>query len=221
MGDYKIYPKKLKGEVKIPPSKSMAHRAVICAALSDGTCKVSNIDFSDDIIATVEAMKSLGAFIEKKDDCLEVIGIKSPENKLNNSTSDERIIDCNESGSTLRFLVPIAALFEGVNKFVGRGNLGKRPLDTYYEIFDNQGIKYSYKEGILDLKTEGKLKCGEFKVKGNISSQFITGLLFTLPLLDGDSKITITTELESKGYIDLTLSAMRDFGIEIIIMRNS
>lgn len=216
MGDYKVYPKKLKGEVKIPPSKSMAHRAVICAALSDGTCKVSNIDFSDDIIATVEAMKSLGAVIEKKDDCLEVIGIKSPQNKLNNSTSDERIIDCNESGSTLRFLVPIAALFEGVNKFVGRGNLGKRPLDTYYEIFDNQGIKYSYKEGILDLKTEGKLKCGEFKVKGNISSQFITGLLFTLPLLDGDSKIIITTELESKGYIDLTLSAMRDFGIEII-----
>ncbi|GEQ20483.1 MAG: 3-phosphoshikimate 1-carboxyvinyltransferase [Clostridium butyricum] len=216
MGDYKVYPKKLKGEVKIPPSKSMAHRAVICAALSDGTCKVSNIDFSDDIIATVEAMKSLGAVIEKKDDYLEVIGIKSPQNKLNNSTNDERIIDCNESGSTLRFLVPIAALFEGVNKFVGRGNLGKRPLDTYYEIFDNQGIKYSYKEGILDLKTEGKLKCGEFKVKGNISSQFITGLLFTLPLLDGDSKITITTELESKGYIDLTLSAMRDFGIEII-----
>ncbi len=78
MGDYKVYPKKLKGEVKIPPSKSMAHRAVICAALSDGTCKVSNIDFSDDIIATVEAMKSLGAVIEKKDDCLEVIGIKSP-----------------------------------------------------------------------------------------------------------------------------------------------
>lgn len=216
MGDYKVYPKKLKGEVKIPPSKSMSHRAVICAALSDGTCKVSNIDFSDDIIATVEAMKSLGAVIEKKDDYLEVIGIKSPQNKLNNSTNDERIIDCNESGSTLRFLVPIAALFEGVNKFVGRGNLGKRPLDTYYEIFDNQGIKYSYKEGILDLKTEGKLKCGEFKVKGNISSQFITGLLFTLPLLDGDSKITITTELESKGYIDLTLSAMRDFGIEII-----
>lgn len=216
MGDYKVYPKKLKGEVKIPPSKSMAHRAVICAALSDGTCKVSNIDFSDDIIATVEAMKSLGAVIEKKDDYLEVIGIKSPQNKLNNSTNDERIIDCNESGSTLRFLVPIAALFEGVNKFVGRGNLGKRPLDTYYEIFDNQGIKYSYKEGILDLKTEGKLKCGEFKVKGNISSQFITGLLFTLPLLDGDSKIIITTELESKGYIDLTLSAMRDFGIEII-----
>ena len=116
----------------------------------------------------------------------------------------------------LRFLVPIAALFEGVNRFVGRGNLGKRPLDTYYNIFNEQGIKYTYKEGILDLKTEGKLKAGEFKVKGNISSQFITGLLFTLPLLDGDSKIIITTEMESKGYIDLTLSAIKDFGVEII-----
>ncbi|MGN0143998.1 MAG: 3-phosphoshikimate 1-carboxyvinyltransferase [Clostridium sp.] len=216
MGDYKVYPTKLKGDVKIPPSKSMAHRAVICAALSNGTCKVSNIDYSDDIIATIEAMKSLGAVITKKDDYLEVIGIKSKNNEINKNISKERIIDCNESGSTLRFLVPIAALFEGVNKFVGRGNLGKRPLDTYYKIFDEQGIKYSYKEGILDLKTEGKLKSGEFKVKGNISSQFITGLLFTLPLLNGDSKIIITTEMESKGYIDLTLSAIKDFGVEII-----
>ncbi len=216
MGDYKINPTKLKGEVKIPPSKSMAHRAVICAALSDGICKVTNIDYSDDIIATIEAMKSLGAVITKKEDYLEVIGIKSSENKINDSIDSERVIDCNESGSTLRFLVPIAALFEGVNRFVGRGNLGKRPLDTYYNIFDEQGIKYSYKEGILDLKTEGKLKAGEFKVKGNISSQFITGLLFTLPLLDGDSKITIITEMESKGYIDLTLSAIKDFGVEIV-----
>lgn len=216
MGNYKVYPGKLKGDVKIPPSKSMAHRAVICAALSDGVCKVTNIDYSDDIIATIEAMKSLGAVITKKDDYLEVIGIKSPDNKVNDNIDSERTIDCNESGSTLRFLVPIAALFEGVNRFVGRGNLGKRPLNTYYEIFDEQGIKYSYKEGILDLKTEGKLKAGEFKVKGNISSQFITGLLFTLPLLEGDSKIVITTEMESKGYIDLTLSAIKDFGVEII-----
>ena len=216
MGNYKIYPTKLKGEVKIPPSKSMAHRAVICAALSNGICKVTNIDYSDDIIATIEAMKSLGAVINKKGDYLEVVGIKSGSNKINKDIHEERIIDCNESGSTLRFLVPIASLFEGINRFIGRGNLGKRPLDTYYKIFDEQGIKYTYKDGVLDLKTEGKLKAGEFKVKGNISSQFITGLLFTLPLLDGDSKITITTEMESKGYIDLTLSAIKDFGVEII-----
>ena len=216
MGNYKIYPKKLSGEVKIPPSKSMAHRAVICAALGDGISKATNIDYSDDIIATIEAMSSLGAKITRKEEHLEVCGIKSLENIKANELKSERTIDCNESGSTLRFLVPIAALFDGVNRFVGRGNLGKRPLDTFYNIFDEQGIKYSYKEGILDLKTEGKLKAGEFKVKGNISSQFITGLLFTLPLVDGDSKIIITTELESKGYIDLTLCAMKDFGIEII-----
>lgn len=215
MGNYKIYPGKLNGSVKIPPSKSMAHRAVICAALGNSISKITNVDYSDDIIATIEAMKSLGAEIIKKDDYLEVIGIKSPNNKCGDIKS-ERVIDCNESGSTLRFLVPIAAIFDGVNRFIGRGNLGKRPLDTYYKIFDEQGIKYSYKEGILDLVTEGRLKAGDFKVKGNISSQFITGLLFTLPLLDGDSKIIITTEMESKGYIDLTLSAMKDFGIEVI-----
>lgn len=216
MGDFKIYPKKLNGEVKIPPSKSMAHRAVICAALGDGVSKVTNIDYSDDIIATIEAMSSLGARITKKEEYIEICGIKSPKNIEANLVKSERLIDCNESGSTLRFLVPIAALFDGVNRFVGRGNLGKRPLDTYYDIFDKQNIRYAYKEGVLDLKTEGKLQSGEFKVKGNISSQFITGLLFTLPLLEGDSKIVITTEMESKGYVDLTLSAMKDFGIEII-----
>ena len=215
MGDLKLQPTKLEGSVKIPPSKSMAHRAVICAALGNGVSKLTNIDYSDDIIATIDAMSSIGAKITKKEDYLEVYGVKSLENK-NCGINKERIIDCNESGSTLRFLVPIASLFEGVNRFVGRGNLGKRPLETYYNIFDEQGIKYTYKEGILDLKTEGKLKPGEFKLKGNISSQFITGLLFTLPLLEGDSKIIITTEMESKGYIDLTLSAIKDFGVEII-----
>ncbi len=129
---------------------------------------------------------------------------------------DFRIIDCNESGSTLRFLVPISLLFSGSSKFIGKGNLGKRPLTTYYNIFDNQGIEYSYEEGNLNLIINGKLKPGVFEVEGNVSSQFITGLLFTLPLLNGDSKIIITTEMESKGYIDLTLRAMSDFGVEII-----
>lgn len=213
MGSFKIHKEKLKGEVKIPPSKSMAHRAVICAALGNGISNISNIDLSDDIIATINAMRSLGAVIEEKDKNLEIRGIYSEE--LNLSRDYERVVDCNESGSTLRFLVPISLAFEGVTRFVGRGNLGKRPLNTYYEIFDKQGIEYKHTEGILDLVVSGKLESGEFKVKGNISSQFITGLLFSLPLLDGDSKIIITTELESKGYLDLTLSAMEDFGIEI------
>ena len=212
MADLKIIPSKLKGSVKIPPSKSMAHRAIICAALSDGICRIDNIDYSDDIIATINAMNSLGATIEKYDDYIEVVGIYKNINKI----KENRIIDCNESGSTLRFLVPISLLFKGSNKFIGKGNLGKRPLTTYYNIFNNQGIKYSYEENNLNLVVDGELKSGVFEVEGNISSQFITGLLFALPLLNGDSKITITKEMESKGYIDLTLKAISDFGIEII-----
>ena len=214
MGNFKLYNSKLNGTVKIPPSKSMAHRAVICAALGNGVSKISNIDMSDDIIATINAMRALGSIINEKEDYLEIVGIYSNDKSIDREY--ERVVDCNESGSTLRFLVPISLAFDGVTRFVGRGNLGKRPLKTFYDIFDKQGIKYSYKEGILDLVVSGKLKSDEFEVEGNISSQFITGLLFTLPLLDGDSKIKITTKLESKGYLDLTLSAMKDFGIEII-----
>lgn len=212
MADLKVYPSKLEGSIKVPPSKSMAHRAIICAGLSDGKSKIDNIDYSDDIIATIEGMKALGANIIKKGDSLEVEGIYS--SSLNRN--EERIIDCNESGSTLRFLVPISLLITGKSKFVGRGNLGKRPLKTYYEIFDKQEIKYSYENEKLNLDIEGNLKGGKFYVEGNVSSQFITGLLFTLPLLKEDSKIVITTEMESKGYIDLTLSAMKEFGIDII-----
>ncbi|WP_195244936.1 3-phosphoshikimate 1-carboxyvinyltransferase [Clostridium celatum] len=212
MADLKVYPSILEGEVKIPPSKSMAHRAIICAALSDGFCKIENIDYSDDIIATIDAMNSLGAKIVKYKDYIEVTGAYGNSADI----EDIRVIDCNESGSTLRFLVPISLLFKGKNKFIGRGNLGKRPLTTYYNIFEKQDITYSYEEGKLNLIVSGELKPGIFEIEGNVSSQFITGLLFTLPLLNDDSKIIITTEMESKGYIDLTLRAMSDFGIEVI-----
>lgn len=202
---------KLRGVVKVPPSKSMAHRAIICAALGSGVSIVENIDYSDDINATIDGMIALGAIIEKNNDKLTIRG--AFHNDSNKDTV--RVIDCNESGSTLRFLVPIALLFSGMTKFIGRGNLGKRPLDTYYDIFKEQGIKYSNLDGKLNLLVKGSLSSGEYSLPGNISSQFITGLLFTLPLLEGDSKIIITTELESKGYIDLTLSCMKDFGIVI------
>lgn len=212
MADLKIYPSKLKGEVKIPPSKSMAHRAIICAALSDKLCRIDNIDYSDDIIATIDAMKSLGAIITKGKDYVDVVGIY----KYIQNTQNNRLIDCNESGSTLRFLVPISLLFEGSSKFIGRGNLGKRPLTTYYNIFEKQNIEYSYEKDKLNLEIKGKLKGGTFEVEGNVSSQFISGLLFALPLLKEDSKIIITTEMESISYVDLTLKVMEDFGIKII-----
>lgn len=214
MTSLRIEPCKLKGNVKIPPSKSMAHRAVICAALSDGISRISNVEFSDDIIATINAMRALGAVINEEGDYLEVKGVNFKNTVP--TREFERVVDCNESGSTLRFLIPISLVFEGITRFIGRGNLGKRPLDTYYNIFDEQNIEYHYKEEELDIFISGVLKSGVFKVRGDISSQFITGLLFALPLLDGDSKIVITTEFQSKGYIDLTLSAMKDFGIEII-----
>lgn len=202
---------KLEGKVKIPPSKSMAHRGIICASLSSGVSVVDNIDYSDDINATIDAMVSIGAVIDKNEDKLTITGVFHKEAKRNAA----RTVDCNESGSTLRFLVPISLLFDGMTKFIGRGNLGKRPLDTYYNIFKEQGIKYNAVDNKLNLMVKGRIKAGEFVLPGNISSQFITGLLFTLPLLEGDSKIIISTELESKGYIDLTLSCMKDFGIDI------
>ncbi|MCQ2968837.1 MAG: 3-phosphoshikimate 1-carboxyvinyltransferase [Clostridium sp.] len=211
MADLRLGNAKLIGNVKVPPSKSMAHRAIICASLSKGISKIQNIDFSDDIIATIEAMKSLGANIYNKENYIEVHGINY--NKIDENL---KIIDCNESGSTLRFLVPISLLVAGKKKFIGRGNLGKRPLYTFYEIFKQDNIEYSFEKDILNLEVDGKLKGGEYYLAGNISSQFITGLLFTLPLIDRDSKIIITTEMESKGYIDLTLSALKDFGIEVI-----
>ncbi|ONI46198.1 3-phosphoshikimate 1-carboxyvinyltransferase [Candidatus Epulonipiscioides gigas] len=208
MTQIRLIPNKLKGEVEIPPSKSLAHRAIICASLAKGESIISNIDYSEDIIATICAVKSLGANIKQVDNTLYIKGIEA---QVNNNIQ----IDCNESGSTLRFFVPISTLFANTVNFIGQGNLGKRPLTAFYEIFDKQSIKYSYKEQELDLNIQGTIKPDTFTLRGDISSQFITGLLFTLPLLQGDSKIIITTALESKGYIDLTLQMLEMFGITI------
>lgn len=211
MSKIKIKSKKLEGRVAVPPSKSMAHRAIICAALANGVSTISNIDLSDDIIATIDAMRSLGANIVKKDEKTFIV-----DGSDTFTNSDFKTIDCNESGSTLRFLVPISLIAENNVKFIGRGNLGKRPLDIYYEIFDRQGIAYLYEEDNLNLKINGSLSGEEFIVPGNISSQFISGLMFSLPLLKNDSKIIINTPLESKGYLDLTLDMLSHFGIKII-----
>lgn len=209
MDNILIKPTKLSGEVMIPPSKSMAHRAIICAALSNGKSVIDNIDLSDDIRATINAVKNMGADISIKDRRVEICGI------FKNPVKDDFVIDCNESGSTLRFFVPITMLFDVKKTFIGKGNLGKRPLDVFYNIFDKQGIEYSYAKDILNLSIKGKLKPDVFKVRGDISSQFITGLLFALPLLNDDSKIIITSKLESKSYLDLTLSMLDKFGIKI------
>lgn len=208
MEEVTIYPDSLAGEVLIPPSKSMSHRAVICAGLSEGISTINNVGISQDIEATCEAMRSLGITVEKAASSLRIKGSAAP--KLKNSR-----IDCRESGSTLRFIIPIAALTGKPVAFYGEGRLVERSLVPYFNIFDNQGIKYETDGGKLPLRINGRLAPGEFELEGNISSQFISGLLFALPLLEGDSQIKVTTELESKPYIDLTLMALEDFSIHI------
>lgn len=208
MENVRITPSPLRGEINIPPSKSLAHRAVICAGLSEGISNISNIIYSQDIKATIEGMKSVGVKVESEDKSVNVKG-KSPLELIKNT------IDCIESGSTLRFLIPIGLLTGEEVAFNGRGKLVTRPLNVYYEIFKKQGIEYVTNEGGLPLKVKGKLKPDIFYVKGNISSQFITGLMFVLPLLNEDSKIVMTTELESKGYVDLTIDCLKEFGVEV------
>ncbi|RHM58888.1 MULTISPECIES: 3-phosphoshikimate 1-carboxyvinyltransferase [Coprobacillaceae] len=213
MSQIKLNPTKLKGQVSVPPSKSLAHRAIIAASLSNGQSRIDNIEYSQDIKATIKAMEALGTRIEQYDDYLIIDG-KSTFSKNNTMPGVE--IDCEESGSTLRFMVPISIAKENKVRFIGRGNLGKRPLDTFYEIFERQNIGYLYRENVLDLNIVGTLKPDLYRIPGHISSQFITGLLFALPLLSSDSIIEITTPLESKGYIDLTLDVLKLYGIEII-----
>lgn len=208
MSAVKITPTKLQGTVQVPPSKSMAHRAIICASLAKGKSRIDNIEYSKDIEATLQAMEALGTTIEKYNNYVCIDGSTT-------FSKQDCLIDCKESGSTLRFMVPISLARENRVHFVGEGNLGKRPLDTFYEIFERQNIGYMYHEGILDLYVGGILKSDHYKIPGNISSQFITGLLFALPLLEEDSEIEITSDLESKGYIDLTLQMLELFGIVI------
>jgi len=164
---------KLVGEVSPPPSKSILHRYIIASSLAKGISKIENISYSDDIVATIEAMKKLGAKIEEKDNCLLIDGTKTFDKEYLNKGSE---IDCNESGSTLRFLFPLSIVKE--NKVLFKGK--------------------------------------EYEIDGNISSQFITGLLFSLPLLNENSKIIIKGKLESSSYIDITLDCLNKFGIKII-----
>ena len=201
---------KLVGELSPPPSKSVLHRYIIASSLAKGVSKIENISFSEDIIATIEAMKKLGAKIEQKENYLLIDGSDTFKN-LNENIE----IDCNESGSTLRFLFPLSIVEENKVLFKGRGKLFKRPMTPYFENFEKYKIKHSYIDENAIL-LEGKLKAGIYEIDGNISSQFITGLLFSLPLLDGKSKIIINGKLESSNYIDISLDCLSKFGIKII-----
>ncbi len=208
----KIRPGKLNGTIEIPPSKSYSHRAVIAAALAENgkKSKIDNLKFSVDITTTTDIMENWGAEIERFESALEIIGYVGIVAPM------DMYVQCNESGSTIRFLIPVGITSENELVFDGKGKLVDRPLDSYYRIFDKQGLKYETTGGKLPLTVNGKLKPGNYEIDGNISSQFITGLLYALPLLEGDSKLIINKNLESKGYVDLTLEILKLAGIEIV-----
>ena len=207
----KVYPGFAKGSVKIPPSKSILHRAIICACLADGKSTIRNVTFSDDIKATINAFKQLGIKIEKMDNSLDIYG----NGKLSFFGDEE--IDCIESGSTIRFLIPLFCNSKGV-RFTGKHSLLKRPLSVYEDIFINKNIRFERADNNIYLK--GEIEPGLYTLPGNVSSQFISGLLFSLPLKDSDSQVEIIGKLESKKYVDLTIDVLKSFGINIMVKNN-
>ncbi len=195
------------GTVYAPPSKSMAHRLLICAALSADTSTIKNIDFSQDILATTDCLRAMGAKITIDGNTVTVLGV-NPKN-----ISAETEVFCRESGSTLRFILPILLLANKRCTLKGSDYLLKRPMSVYSEICSDKGLYYSHESDAI--KVCGPLTSGNFTVKGNISSQFISGLLFTLPLLENDSTIKILPPIESRSYINMTIDALKTFGVTV------
>ena len=201
----RITPAKIdSGNITIPPSKSLAPRAIICACRAPGRSVISNIDYSVDIRATIEGMRHLGASIKEDKDTLFIDGIETFQ-------YDGDVVNCHESGSTLRFFLPLFSLTGKRATFSGSKRLIERPQNVYEMLFQEQGIDFvrTYPNIIID----GRLKPGELSLKGNVSSQFITGLLFALPLLEADSKIHIEPPFESRSYVDLTIQMLKRFQI--------
>lgn len=204
-----VRPSSLHGTVQAPPSKSAAHRSIICACLAKGKSVISPISPSDDMTATIQAAQKIGAECVWDGDTLTVDGTHTFENAGN------AVIDCIESGSTLRFLIPVCAA-GGLNcTFIGRGRLPSRPLGLYKKILPEAGVNCCFEGDGLPLKINGKLQSGKFYVDGNISSQFITGLMLALPLIEGDSEIILNSPLESAGYVDLTVAVMAQYGVKV------
>lgn len=195
-----------RGTVCAPPSKSMAHRLLICAGLSDGECVVHGISDSEDMLATMDCLRALGVQCEKDGETVRVAGIN-----IRRAAAPKQL-NCRESGSTLRFFIPIALMTGMETVLAGSRRLMERPLSVYEELFLQRGIGFRKTE--REIKICGNLQSGDFELDGNVSSQFVTGLLFALPLLDGDSRIVLRPPVESRSYIDMTLSALKLFGIE-------
>ena len=201
-----ITPTKLHGPVTPPPSKSQAHRLIIAAALASGESVLTHVAPSQDILATIRCMEALGASFTWSGSTLTVQGLT-----MNRPTPSLPRLDCGESGSTLRFLIPIALAVAGGGVFTGQGRLMERPQKPYFDLFDVKGISYTLEDGVLTV--QGQLPAGDYPLPGNVSSQFFTGLLFTLPLLNGDSTLMSTTPLESRDYLEMTRQALAAAGV--------
>ncbi len=199
-----ISPSSLCGTVKAPPSKSMGHRLMIAAGLSDGVSVIRGISDSEDMHATLDVLRALGADCRKQGDVVTVRGI-DPRHASAASAS------CRECGSTLRFFIPICLLSGADITLSGSPRLFARPLGIYEDICCEQGLGFDRRETELSLR--GTLRAGDFRIRGDVSSQFISGLLFALPLCDGASTLTLIPPVESRSYIDMTLSALAAFGI--------
>ncbi len=196
-----------RGRVSAPPSKSMGHRLLICAALAEGESRIHGISDSADMKATLGCLEALGAKCSLSGDTVTVRGISMKDARPSTA------LFCNESGSTLRFFIPLALLSGNNVLFTGAQSLFRRPMTVYEDLCAERGLFFS--RDTQSAVVRGPLKSGEFRVAGNISSQFISGLLFALPLLEGDSIIRITPPLESRPYIHLTLTALAAFGIRV------
>ena len=206
MAEVTYRPAHVKGEVRIPPSKSAAHRALLSAALCKTPCRVGPIDHSADMEATLNGVCAMGGTVKAEENGVLCIAPGTAPQSVT--------VDCGESGSTLRFLIPVFAALGIEATFVGHGRLPERPIGVYTDLLPQHGVTVETAGG-LPFHITGKLQSGDFRVPGNISSQFITGLLFALPLLKNDSTVTLTTPLESKGYIDLTIEVLAGFGVKI------
>ena len=196
---------KLQGDLVARPSKSFAHRYLIAAALSDGESIISNVDFSNDIIATLNCIHAYGKKHFRE--------FEKHEVRFSNECTKnfDPTFDCKESGTTIRIFIPIALRKYDKATFIGSDSLIERGIDIYENIF-----KYvTFYKDKYSISTKGTITAGHFKLPGNISSQYISGLLYALPLLDGDSEIVITTKLESTNYILMTLEVLKNYGIQI------
>ena len=203
-------PSVLGGKIKAISSKSDAHRILVCAALSARTTKIKCNVMSKDIAATIDCLKAMGTDILVNEDIITVI-----PKSFNKKTE----LDCGESGSTLRFLMPLVSALGMDATITGHGRLPQRPISPLKEEMEKKGITF-HTDNKFPLYLTGQLQSGEYEIKGNISSQFITGLLMALPILSGDSKIKIIPPFESKSYVDITISVLKKFGIEIMEKEN-